>query len=135
MKRSGFTLIEVLVVIAIIGVLAGIILGLAGGAQQNAGRKRAEAEIAKLEVFVSEYQSQYGRVPGWGKSQPSTDAATKALKEALQKADHELKDLQDPWGDSYKYRPSSAVTFYLWSTGGEKGNSKKWIGEVDPDAN
>ncbi|HPJ56843.1 MAG TPA: prepilin-type N-terminal cleavage/methylation domain-containing protein, partial [Kiritimatiellia bacterium] len=42
-KRAGFTLVEVLTVIAIIALLAALILGLAGNAQKKAARSRAEA--------------------------------------------------------------------------------------------
>lgn len=135
MKRSGFTLIELMVVITIIGILAGIILGLAGGAQRNAGRKRAAAEIAKLGVFITGYQSEYGRVPGWtGKGQPSVEAATAALRSVLEGAQHELWELKDPWGNEYQYLPSSAVTFYLWSTAGGEAKAAAWVGDPDPDA-
>ena len=44
-KRAGFTLVELLTVIAIIALLAALILGLAGNAQKKAARDRANAEL------------------------------------------------------------------------------------------
>ena len=61
--RSGFTLVELLTVIAIIALLAALILGLAGNAQKSAARNKAEAEITQLESFITDYQMKYGQVP------------------------------------------------------------------------
>ena len=107
-SRSGFTLVEILTVIAIIALLAALLLGLAGHAQKSAAKKQAQAEISQLENFLSAYQAQYGQVP-----------PTKGdLSVALQEANHPLAGLVDPWGNPYAYQASSRATFYLWSTAG-----------------
>ena len=107
-SRSGFTLVEVLTVVAIIALLAALLLGLAGHAQKSAAKKKAASEISQLESFVTVYQMQSGQVP-----------PTKAdLSGALQAAKHPLAGLMDPWGNSYQYQASSRATFYLWSTAG-----------------
>lgn len=125
-KRAGFTLVEVLTVIAIIALLAALILGLAGNAQKKAARSRAEAEIGQLESFVTDYQMQYGQVP--------EDADR--LSDALEDANHSLTNLTDPWGMTYEYERSSKVTFYLWSWGGDLSdpatNRAVWIGNPAP---
>ena len=119
--RAGFTLVEVLTVIAIIAILAALILGLASSAQKKAARSKAEAEISQLESFVTDYQMKYGQVP------PSTAA----LKEALIAANHSLTNLLDPWGTPYVYSNSSKVTFYLYSKGGDTVNNRSmWIGNA-----
>ncbi|MBQ7252772.1 MAG: type II secretion system protein GspG [Kiritimatiellae bacterium] len=128
-NKSGFTLVELLVVISIIGILAGIVLGMSGGAQANANRKKAESEIERISAFVTSYQMEYGRVPGFPQYKGSTSEATKELKKQMAGANHELKELTDPWGDSYQYRPTSEMTFCLWSFGGDEKNSGKYIGE------
>ena len=128
-NKSGFTLVELLVAIAIIGILAGIILGLSGGAQANANRKKAESEIERISAFVTSYQMEYGRVPGFPKYQNDISGATKELKARMADKNHELKALTDPWGDSYQYVPTSEMTFCLWSFGGDEKNSGKYIGE------
>lgn len=120
-KRAGFTLVELLTVIAIIALLAALILGLAGNAQKSAARNKAEAEIAQLENFITDYQMRYGQVP----------QSLTALSNALAEAQHSLVTLQDPWGEGYSYSNSSRVTFNLWSRGGDVApytNRIIWIG-------
>lgn len=123
--RAGFTLVELLTVIAIIALLAALILGLAGNAQKSAARNKAEAEIEQLSTFVTDYQMKYGQVP-----------AAVALSNALAEAKHSLTNLLDPWGMPYVYSNSSKATFYLWSYGGEIGppftNRAIWIGNPAP---
>ena len=124
-KRAGFTLVEVLTVIAIIALLAALILGLAGNAQKKAARTKAEAEITQLESFITDYQMKYGQVP------PSFATLSNALMESK----HALTNLLDPWGMSYKYTNSSKATFYLWSYGGDLApytNKAIWIGNPAP---
>ena len=127
MKRNcqfGFTLVEVLTVIAIIALLAALILGLAGNAQKKAARTKAEAEVTQLGSFVTDYQTKYGQVP------PSPEA----LKSALAAANHSISNFLDPWGMSYEYTNTSKVTFYLYSKGGDSGvpatNRQLWIGSA-----
>lgn len=123
--RSGFTLVELLTVIAIIALLAALILGLAGNAQKSAARNKAEAEIEQLSVFITDYQMKYGQVP------PSY----LALSNALVEANHSLTNLLDPWGMAYSYSNSSKATFYLWSHGGDLKpftNKAVWIGNPAP---
>jgi general secretion pathway protein G len=125
-NQAGFTLVELLTVIAIIALLAALILGLAGNAQKSAARNKAEAEIEQLSVFITDYQMKYGQVP------PSSAALSNALVESK----HALTHLQDPWGMAYSYSNSSKATFYLWSFGGDLSspptNRPIWIGNPAP---
>ena len=123
-KRAGFTLVELLTVIAIIALLAALILGLAGNAQKKAARDKTTAEVTQLSSFVGDYLAQYGQVP----------KNTAALSNELKAVNHALTNMLDPWGMTYRYEASSPVTFYLWSLGGDLGspatNRALWIGTM-----
>jgi len=69
--RHGFTLLELLTVITIIIILAGMILAGMGYAQQKAAASRAQAEIAALSTALESYKADNGEYP--------KDAATDAL--------------------------------------------------------
>lgn len=128
MKRSGFTLIEILAAVAVIAVLSALILGLAGHAQRTAARKKAEAEIAELQSLVTDYHMKHGRVP----------KDETAFKEMVVETARTLTltNLIDPWGSSYHYAnpTTNKIVYYLWSTAGETNDSKhvNWIGNPDP---
>lgn len=58
--HSAFTVVELLIVIAIILVLAGLILATSGYVQTKGKRSRAEAEIAALSAALENYKADNG---------------------------------------------------------------------------
>jgi len=72
--RAGgaFTIIELLVVITIIIILAGLILSTVGYVQKKGARSRAEAEITAMSAALESYKADNGIYP--------TDATTNLLK-------------------------------------------------------
>jgi len=62
-RRRGFTLVELLVVMAIIAILAGLVARTTGGALAQASRKRASNEIAALTTALEGYKAHYGDYP------------------------------------------------------------------------
>ena len=59
----AFTLIELLAVIAIIAILAGLLLNTAGYIQKKGAMSRAETEIAALTVALENYKTDNGEYP------------------------------------------------------------------------
>ncbi len=65
-RRRAFTLIELLTVIAIIGVLAGITFGVVRGVQNRAAISQCRTELAALAAALESYKRQYGDYPQVG---------------------------------------------------------------------
>ena len=61
--RRAFTLIELLVVIAIIGVLAALIIPVAGSVGRVKKINTAQAELQQLETALENYKAKYGVYP------------------------------------------------------------------------
>lgn len=59
----GFTLIELLTVISIIGVLAGLLVGLAPIASRKMKESRMRAELTQLSSLIQEYKADLGFYP------------------------------------------------------------------------
>ncbi len=58
-----FTLVELLVVISIIGVLAGILLPVVSGSRQRTMVLKAKTDITNLTSAINKYESAYGKLP------------------------------------------------------------------------
>ena len=63
MRRRGFTIVELLIVIAIIGILSGIVTTAAMGSIRGARARRASAMRAALEQGIAAYYAQEGKWP------------------------------------------------------------------------
>jgi prepilin-type N-terminal cleavage/methylation domain-containing protein len=66
-RPQAFTLIEMLVVIAIIAILAGILLPVLGGIKVKAKIKQAQMEMVNLAGAIKAYEKEYNRFPGSAK--------------------------------------------------------------------
>ncbi|MFZ5392518.1 MAG: type IV pilin protein [Patescibacteria group bacterium] len=62
-RSKGFTLVELMVVIAIIGILAVAALGIVRGAQQKAVNAAVQASASNLSTAVETYYTQEGHYP------------------------------------------------------------------------
>lgn len=62
-KRSGFTLVELMVVISIIGILVTLGLPYYTSAKKKAYTSRAKAELREIAIALEEYANDYGGYP------------------------------------------------------------------------
>ena len=94
-KRSGFTLIEIILVVVIIGILAGIAIPRMGGQSAKAQKSAAKSNIAALSMAVQQYEMINGSYPS------SLDGL---LDESKGGPFMEKKVIPtDPWGKPFIY--------------------------------
>jgi prepilin-type N-terminal cleavage/methylation domain-containing protein len=76
--RAAFTIVEMLVVIAIIATLAALLLPVLAGARKAAQKKQAVMEISQIASAIQQYDSVYGRFPVSSGAQSAASATTPA---------------------------------------------------------
>ncbi|MEA3065616.1 MAG: ral secretion pathway protein [Sphingomonadales bacterium] len=116
--ESGFTLVELMVVIVIIGLLATIVIINVLPATDKAATVKAKADVATLEQGVEMYRLNKMRYP--------------SASEGLQAVSAEgyVKRLpKDPWGHPYLYaapgRDGRAFDIYSYGADGREGGEGK----------
>lgn len=82
-SRCGFTLIEMLVVITIIMIIAGLVVGSMGFVQDKQARETAKAQIALLSKAIEEYKMDMGVYPGTNPNTPADGLVSEELYNAL----------------------------------------------------
>ena len=64
-KSHGFTLVELLVVITIIGILMGLLIPAVNAARETARRNQCAANIKNFALAAVQYENQKGNLPPW----------------------------------------------------------------------
>ena len=105
--RAGFTLMELMLVMAILIMLAGMGIGAYMTIQQNALADSAEVRISSLESACEQFRLQTGRFPNALQDlavQPS--GMTKRQWRGPYIKDGQVPP--DPWGNQYRYSKDEA---------------------------
>lgn len=77
-NKSGFTLIELMIVVAIIGILAAIAMPLYAGVQKKARIAKAQADIRTIASTLTAYSAHCGGLPDAGTAATCVTATTLA---------------------------------------------------------
>jgi general secretion pathway protein G len=125
--RGGFTLMEVLVVVAIIVILAGAAVPLFMNRLEESKRRMAWVNAKTLTQATEQYKLNLGDYPT-------------SLTELVQPPNGgaayvEAKDLVDPWAHEYQYAypgQHSAGKPDVWSAGGRVGDPNGVVGNWMP---
>lgn len=148
-SRRGFTLIEMMIVIAIIGVLMGLLMAGISSIRRSAMRMQANEVITALYNAVDVYRLEHNRYPPAeanhqitvhydkfyaGEASPANllnvlrASMDMTLNESMIGTSGEIRTLTDPFGHPYIYRVINPDD----TTGGE-GNAGTWWREQGVD--
>ena len=123
-RRSGFTLIEIMVVVVILGLLAALVVPRIGPQVAEAQRTTAQTQIRSLEDALEMYRLHNGFYPS---TQQGLDALVKApttspVPKRYAEGGYIKKVPDDPWGNPYIDRNDNG-RIRIISTGpdGEEG--------------
>ncbi len=97
-KRIGFTLVELLVVITIIGMLMALLLPAVNSAVENARSLKCKNHMKQVALALISYESRFESFPGYVNSfelQPGKERQTSWLLEIL--GDMEQNGIVDQW--------------------------------------
>ena len=72
-RRAAFTLMELLIVIAIIAILAGLIIPISGAVKKNQRLSVAKAELNQMQTAIEAYKSKLGYYPPDNPGNPVTN--------------------------------------------------------------
>lgn len=128
-RQQGFTLLEIMVVIVILGLLVAVVAPNVLQNQDRAMVEKARADIAVLEQSLDMYKLDNHVYPTTDQGlmalvkRPETDPSPKNYR-----SNGYIKRLpEDPWGNPYNYiQPGEHGPYDLYSTGadGEEGGEE-----------
>ncbi|MGF1762484.1 type II secretion system major pseudopilin GspG [Aliivibrio kagoshimensis] len=125
-KQSGFTLLEVMVVIVILGILATLVVPNLLGNKEKADQQKAVTDIVALESALDNYKLENSRYP-------STDQGLEALVSKPSIAPEPrnypeggyIKRMpKDSWGNEYQYLSpgeNGRIDIFTFGADGQEG--------------
>lgn len=126
-RSSGFTLIEVMVVVVILGILAAIIVPKIMSRPEQARRVKVKQDLLAIQSALDLYKLDNSMYP-------TTDQGLQALVTKPTappvprnwKSDGYLQDIpMDPWGETYQYlNDDGKLRIFSYGPQGKDGNSQ-----------
>ncbi|AKS40866.1 type II secretion system major pseudopilin GspG [Wenzhouxiangella marina] len=117
MKTSqGFSLIELLVVLVILGMIAGLVVPNIVSRSEDAKARTAQTEIQRLAMAVDEFYLDAGRLP-----RELSELVNRPANASNWNGPYvNQSNLNDPWDNPYNYRyPGQHRTYDIFSHGAD----------------
>jgi general secretion pathway protein G len=111
---AGFSLIELLVVLVILGLIAGLVVPNIIGRSEGAKHDVAKAQVDRLGMAVDTFYLDTGRIPG-----SLQDLVDEPSNVSNWNGEYVKENgLIDPWGNPYEFRsPGEHGEYDIWSYG------------------
>lgn len=121
-NRPGFTLVELMLVVVIIGVLAAMVVPRLAGRTEQAKISRTKSDIASIGLALDLYELDMGGYPTGNSLDPlfTKDGLPAGSNSDAWKGPYLKKRVQDPWVKDYQYKfpsESSDKDYDLFSLG------------------
>ncbi len=114
--QRGFTLIEIMVVVVIIGMLATMILPRVLGRLDQSQQIAAKADINQLSTALKFYKLDHAKYPS---SSDGLEALLSGARDGKGYLDGDSVPT-DPWGNKYLYQyPGQNMEFDIWTLGAD----------------
>ncbi len=130
-KSFGFTIVELLIVVVVIGILAAIVTVAYSGITAQARTNQASSELASFKKAMLAYKVVNRELPPVGdawnyNTDPPSCATINSLIAALSGAGYVGFSATDPWGNCWGYDDNDCNT-------GSLGGANTYIESVGPD--
>lgn len=123
-RRSGFTLIEIMVVVVILGLLAALVVPRIGPQVAEAQRTATRTQIKSIEDALEMYRMHNGFYPSTqqGLEALVTAPTTSPVPKHYQDGGYLKKVPEDSWGNPFVYRNQNGrITITSYGPDGEEG--------------
>lgn len=115
-RESGFTIVELLIVIVVIGILAALVITTYSGIQAKARNSKRQTDVQSVQTQLEAYFAQAGHYPSL------TDMNTTSWLDTNMKS-LDKTALQDPQGSSQTLASSPAAKVYSYAVTNSAGTS------------
>lgn len=114
-KTKGFTIVELLIVIVVIGILAAITIVAFNGVQQRAKNTQATSDLTNIKKAMLAYKARHGELPPTGdawnySTNPPTCNVINNVITALATEGYTGLKATDPWGNCWGYDDNDCNT-------------------------